>query len=117
MDAREILLNAIDCALAAQIISQEDLRPFCGEDGNTYRGYLTAKQTKKIVDYLNGVSCVSNQNLANIARGFGAKFKIKKTLEKCLMKGRFKYKQQRGTRWYYVKSGFCSEVVEEDIVT
>lgn len=117
MDAREILLTAIDCALAAQIISQEDLLKVCGKNGCFVRSYTQNKLFKEeVVDYLNSIEAVSLNNFTNVMRYRGIKIKFSRTLERCLARGKFAYKQKVNGRPYYVKGNKKELITEEDIV-
>ena len=117
MDGREILINAINSALAAQIISQEDLLEICCKDGCSVRDYSQAKRIEEeVVDYLNSVEAVSLNNFTNVMNNRGIKIRYKRTLERCLARGCFEYKQKIKGRTYYVKTGRSKPVTKEEVV-
>lgn len=117
MDAKEILLTAIDSALAAQIISQEDLVAFCDQDGSVLGSYTQNKRTKEeVADYLNNIDAVSLNNFSNVMRLHHTPVRYKKTLERCLARGCFAYKQKVNGRVYYVKDPRSKPITIEEIV-
>lgn len=75
----------------------------------------SAKQS--VVNKLNGTNAISNSNLRQWCKNHGIKIHVFLTLETCLRKGRFSYKQRRGNRTYYVKNGMDLPLITtEDIV-
>lgn len=117
MDAKEILLTAIDCALAAQIISQEDLVALCGQDGSVFGSYTQNKRIKEeVADYLNSLDAVSLNNFSNVMRLHHTPVRYKKTLERCLARGCFAFKQKVNSRVYYVKDLRSKPITAEEIV-
>ena len=117
MDAKEILLAAIDSALAAQIISQEDLVALCDQDGSALGSYTQNKRIKEeVADYLNNVNAVSLNNFSNVMRLHHTPVRYKKTLERCLAKGCFAYRQKVNNRVYYVKDPRSKSITIEEIV-
>lgn len=117
MGVREILLDAIYRCLAAQIISQEDILEVCCKDGDSVGiDTQTKRCTEEAVDYLNSVEAVSLQNFTNVMNNRGVKLKFKRTLERCLARGCFAYKQKIKGRTYYVKDSRSKPITNEEIV-
>lgn len=108
------LINNLD---SAGIIRKETICQACCGDSISNRTYISTLQLKEaVVNKLNGVNAISNSNLGQWCRSRMIRIDVFNTLECCLRKGKFSYKQRRGNRIYYVKNGVdCPLITVEDI--
>ena len=117
-ELKEIVNSFIDQLIAAGLMQQEDICIKSTKEHSTNGDNLSSIENKKrIVEYLNGVSAISNINFSNYCRRHGLKCKYAKTLEKCLLRNKFSYKTVHHKRNYYVKNEGLQGITIEDIVT
>lgn len=108
--------------LEAQIITMIETLSKSGQVSKECIAYMlgnpgVASNKQAVVNKLNGTNAISNFNLRQWCKNHGIKIHVSLTLETCLRKGRFSYKQRRGNRTYYVKNGMDLPLVTtEDIV-
>lgn len=105
---KEVSLSFVNQCLGAGIITKEDLLKLCGKEGSDNGDNLQAnKDSKMIVDYLNGVIVANRQAFSIYLKKRGIRnVCYEKTLRKCMMQGCFKYcTQGENTPYnYYVKA-------------
>lgn len=109
------LINNLD---SAGIIRKETVCSACLGDSSGDGTFVSTIQLKeKVVNKLNGVNAISNANLTQWCKNHGVKINSYCTLENCLRRAKFSYRQRRGNRIYYVKNGVdCQPITVEDIV-
>ena len=109
------IINHLD---TAGIIRKEAICEACIGNSSSDRAYLSTIELKKtVVNKLNGVNAISNANLGQWCRNRGIHINSFNTLETCLRRGKFSYKQRRGNRIYYIKNGVdCPQITTEDII-
>lgn len=112
------LVSLIGNLDSAGIIRKETIYQACCGDSISDGAYISTLQLKEaVVNKLNGVNAISNSNLGQWCRSRSININVFNTLETCLRKGKFSYKQRRGNRIYYVKNGVdCPSITVEDIV-
>ena len=112
------LMHFIDNLASIGLIRKEAIAEACVGDSN---GNGTVVQTirakEKVVNKLNGVGAISNSNLSAWCIKRNINIRPKDTLETCLRRGKFSYRERRGNRIYYVKNGVdCPSITLEDII-
>lgn len=112
------LMSFIDNLASIGVIRKEAIAKACVGDcdgDGTVVSTICAKE--KVVNKLNGVGAISNSNLSAWCIKHGINIRPKETLETCLGRGKFSYRERRGNRIYYVKNGVdCSPITFEDII-
>lgn len=116
---KEHIIGLLHQLLAAGLVSKEDL---CKEFNVDYIDCRddeeTLKNKKRIVNYLQGKTSVSNATFSIWCNSNGIKnVKIKGTLEHLLGIGFFGFRSKRGSRTYYTKGINNSSILlsEKDI--
>lgn len=117
MNAKEFVLEIIHCAIDNDVISKEDLLQELGNNDSVI-GTAVRNQSDKeeIVNYLNSIESVSSNNFGYWCRRNKMKCKAKKTLDLCLSRGKFLYRQEYKNRLYYVRNSETPLVEVSDIV-
>ena len=110
-----LLVNIINQCIGAGVIQKEVFATKCIEAG-FFDGVdiQTNNSKKKIVNYLNAHSSMSNSNLTNWCKKHNVDMlSVYLTLEKCLLQGAYKFKSRRGTRIYYCRDTSSKQITED----
>ncbi len=117
MLTKENCIAVIDSFIKSGFIRKEDIiKEYSGKhccDGLD----IQAKQYKEeVVEYLNGVTSSNRGSLGKWCRERKYPVDVYKTLELCLVRGKFSFKRELNGRMYYVKDSMSLNVEERDIV-
>lgn len=113
------LVSFIDNLASTGLIRKEAIAKACvGDCDGDGTVIQTIRAKEKVVNKLNGVGAISNSNLSAWCIKHNVDIKPTATLETCLRRGKFSYRERRGNRIYYVKNGVdCSQITLEDIIS